>query len=390
MAPAPTRTPLIPTPTTRVSRKRLGLVVFLLVLLVGGAFVYKINERAMQLPGRQDREIPEATAEGQLPSAGSELRRASSYAGLSLVPATPEPAPAAPPPAETKETKMPEDNPLVGKGEAGTGMGGGTGTGRGTQGTHQGGAARQPQQPKAANKWLFAKPQSGQGVQKPPFEDEKAEQEQDKRGEGLFPKAVWATPEDPTHVLYRSQVINGILQHDVNSDQPGQIRILVTEDVPDKFLQGVVLIPQYTILLGQQDGKVNFGQSRLGMTMDSAELPNGTVIEFHQFKAGDETGATGVSGSVDNHYVRLGIGAVLSAVLSVGSRAVAGNTTGFNPTLEQQFAADVSRDVNRTGQKLVDRFADVPPTITIPHGTPVTVQLNHNVNLMHPPTLVRQ
>jgi type IV secretory pathway VirB10-like protein len=257
--------------------------------------------------------------------------------------------------------------------------------------------AQAPQKPerKPPNKWLFAEVQQGRGVQAPPFPLPKDEEESGpggsrSRAASLFPQATWGTPEDPTKVLYRSQVINGILQHDVNSDQPGLIRILVTEEVQDRFGQGKTLLPQYTILLGAQDGKVSFGQSRLGVTIASAELPTGTVIAFNKFKAGDATGATGITGTVDNHYLQLGIGAVLSAALSIGSRAVAGNPRGFQQNLAQDFVEDVSRDVNRTGQEVVKRFADIPPTITIPHGTPVTVQLSENVNLMTAPAIIRK
>jgi type IV secretory pathway VirB10-like protein len=38
----------------------------------------------------------------------------------------------------------------------------------------------------------------------------------------------------------------------------------------------------------------------------------------------------------------------------------------------------------------VKRSLDIAPTITIKHGTPVTVQLAENVNLMTEPTLIRK
>jgi type IV secretion system protein VirB10 len=232
-------------------------------------------------------------------------------------------------------------------------------------------------------------------VQQPPFpvsQDTAKSQEYDtsRRAEGLFPQAVWGTPADPTRVLYRSQVINGLLQHDVNSDQPGLIRILATEAVQDRFGQGHTLLPQYSILLGSQDGTVKFGQSRLGITIDSAELPDGTVVAFNKAKGADATGATGVSGSVNNHWTQVGIGAVLTAALSVGSRAAAGNPTGFQPNLAQDFARDVSQSINTTGQQIVRRSLEVAPTITIPRGTPVTIQLTENVSFQTPAATVRK
>src|SRR5262249_31754135 len=129
-----------------------------------------------------------------------------------------------------------------------------------------------PQPPKPPSKWLFAEVKNGNGVQEPPVPVPKDDSEGQpgtpgqpgtaaQRAAGLFPQAVVGTPADPTKVLYRSQVINGILQHDVHSDQPGLMRILVTEEVQDRFGQGRTLVPQYTILLGTTE-KVAYGQSR--------------------------------------------------------------------------------------------------------------------------------
>ena len=81
---------------------------------------------------------------------------------------------------------------------------------------------------------------------------------------------------------------------------------------------------------------------------------------------------------------------MLSAALSVGSRAVAGSPTGFQPTLEQEFARDVGSSFNQTGQQIVRQRLDVPPTITIPYGTPVTVQLSENVSFQTPGAIIRK
>src|SRR6476660_9366583 len=103
--------PLIP-PPTRVSRKRLGLACLAVTLAGGALLLYKLQEQQAGIGPRRDREIPEATAEGALPSTASELRRPGSYAGLSVIPAQ-EPLPPAtpPPPTQTenpfKEPKTP-------------------------------------------------------------------------------------------------------------------------------------------------------------------------------------------------------------------------------------------------------------------------------------------
>jgi type IV secretory pathway VirB10-like protein len=377
-------TPLIP-PSTRVSRKRLGLACLVLTLAGGALLFYKLQEQQASVGPRRDREIPEATAEGALPSTASELRRPGSYAGLSVIPAQEPIAPPQPTTQVVQAQVVQTENPFVEKKQP---------TSQGQQnGQRRANAAGGQPTPKAANKWLFAKTAQGEQVQKPPFEtkeDIDEEKGKDAKASALFPKATWAIPDDPTRTLYRSQILSGILQQDISTQQPGTVQILLTEEVQDRFSQGHVLLPQYTLLLGSQDAAVKRGQNRVAISIDTAELPDGTVLSLNKAKAGDETGATGVKGSVDNHYVQLGIGAVLSAALSVGSRNVGGSTRGFNPTLEQQYLNDISQDVNRTGQKIVGQFADIAPEITIPHGTPVTVMLDSNISLQTQPIVIKK
>ncbi len=227
---------------------------------------------------------------------------------------------------------------------------------------------------------------------KPPFEakDKPTTQEQaEKKTSTLIQQAQWAVPEDPSHVLYRSQTIHGLLMHEVNSDIPGQMRILVIRPVEDRFGQGVTLIPQHTIMLGEQQGKPVYGMNRLDVSIVELEYPDGTLVSLAKAKLTDKSGAVGGAGKVNNHYAKLGIAAVLSAVLNVGARSIAGNQTGFAPTVEQQTAGEIGSSINRSGQSIVQRELQVSPTITIAAGTEVAVQLQENLSFTQPPTLVK-
>jgi type IV secretory pathway VirB10-like protein len=255
-------------------------------------------------------------------------------------------------------------------------------------------AAPAPEE-KKAKRWLGANEKDF--ILEPPFkrpegndQNAQAPGSTGKQAAALFPPATWGTPVDPTRVLYASQVINGLLQHAVNSDQPGRILVTVTEEVTDKFAQGHVLLPQYTTLIAKQAGRPSYGQTSLPITVERAELPDGSVLALPGTQLGESGGSTGVQGQVNNHYGKLGLAAILTATLSIGSRSVGGNTQGYQPTLTQEFAKDIGGSVNRTGQQIIDRELNIPPTIMIPAGTPITVQLSENVSLQTPPTIVRQ
>jgi type IV secretion system protein VirB10 len=187
--------------------------------------------------------------------------------------------------------------------------------------------------------------------------------------------------------LYRSQAILGILLQDMVSDIPGQSRIMVTRPVTDRFHQGHVLIPQGSIVLGTQERTPVFGQTRLAVTLEEIHFPDGAIVAFTGQMA-DRGGAAGGKGKVNNHYGRLGVAAVLSAALNIGARGLAGTPTGFQYNLGQELARETGQSISRTGQSIVDRTLDIPPTLRLKAGTAVTIQLAENVSFQTPPAVV--
>ena len=206
----------------------------------------------------------------------------------------------------------------------------------------------------------------------------------------LITPATWARPKDPTRVLYPSQLIRGQLMGDVNSQHPGVLRIRVNEQVEDKFGQRRVLIPQYTILMAVQDGKIQFGEDRLPVTIGQAEFPDGTVLSMAKAKAADTQGANGLEGKVDNRWGHLLLSAGLSAILSIGTRVPAGSQDGFAPTIGQDVAQNAGQSINRTGQQVVQRELDVKPIFRAKAGEPVTIQLTEVLSLQTPPVAVEK
>jgi type IV secretory pathway VirB10-like protein len=214
-----------------------------------------------------------------------------------------------------------------------------------------------------------------------------ARRRQPGRGTLIVP-ATWEAPADPTKVLYAHQVIYGLLERDMNSDAPGPISVLVTEQVEDMFGQGQVLIPQYTHLLGMEEARPTYGQERVPATFRLANFPDGRSVSFRNARAGDETGAAGIPGHVNNHWVKLGIGAVISAAVNFGVRQPFGSTEGFQPSLPQEYARDVGQGLQQPLQRAIQQKFLVPPTITQTRGFPVIIMLEENVSFMTKPVQV--
>jgi type IV secretion system protein VirB10 len=245
----------------------------------------------------------------------------------------------------------------------------------------------QPAPKKEPPKRWFSKETTMQGdILTPPFPDEKNGQQG--RQSALFPQAIWETPADPTKVLYADQVVHGLLMQSLNSDIPGTVRIKATETVYDRFGQRKVLIPMDTTFLGRQEGKPQYGDERVPVTITMAILPNGTAIQWKSGQAGDATGATGIPGKVHNHYGSIILGAGLSALLNIGTRAPFGSPSNFQQNLPQEFAQDTAQSLGQSVQGIVQRELNISPTITAKYATPVTLQFGENVSFQTKPLLV--
>lgn len=241
--------------------------------------------------------------------------------------------------------------------------------------------ATTPTEPKGPRRWLFPDTLT---VGKPIFQEAGApgmprEKEDGAKSDTLIQKAHVVRAEDVTGMLYRDTPIHGILLGNVNSDVPGDIRFYVDRHVMDAHGQGRILIPQHSQGIVTQKGQVKFGDERLPAEFAQLRFPDGTLVTF-KGQAADKSGATGLPGEVNNHIPQLLLKILASTALSVGARIPSGNTTGYQPTLPQQFAEDASRGVNQAGQKIVQQQLDRPPTITAKAGDIMTIEVKENIN----------
>lgn len=367
------RVPLTPRqphpPVARINRRLLGI---LLAVGVGlGAWMLSGHTSP---PGTNQAEAPPLAV---APPPPEELTRLPKNYGDIVRPQASSiaPPPAAPPPPEAPPkipmaTPMPEPKPAPAVAPPPV--------------------SHAPDKPKPKpEKWLFVNLNDSKGT--PPFPLPKIEETKalaQTKAEGLIPAATWAKPLRPTRVWYRDMPVRGLSLDAINSDVPGSIRIMVTSPLMDRFQSGEVLIEQFSTIVGRQEMKATYGQQRLDVTVEQVITPAGTVIALNKPKLGDVSGAAGLNSQVNNHYLQLGVAALLSAALSVGARVPAGSQSGYAPNLPQEFSGDIAASFNRSGQDIVKRELLRPPTLTAPAGSPVTLQLLENVSLMTQPILV--
>jgi type IV secretory pathway VirB10-like protein len=237
-------------------------------------------------------------------------------------------------------------------------------------------------------KWQFGKDTEGTTLGKR-FQKTKEEQVQAAKASTLFPPAQWETPAEPTLVIYSSQLIQGQLAQVIVTGESATVRVKVSETLYDKFGQQVPLIPMGSTIMGLVEGKVRRGQNRIPMGVSKVELPDGTDLVL-EGKAGDASGGVGIPGDVDNRYPQVLLGAILTTLFALAPSVAAGNSTNYQPTVEQDIARNLGQSVNQTGQQFTREMLAIEPIITAHVGDPVTIQLSKNVSLMSKPVIVRK
>lgn len=186
-----------------------------------------------------------------------------------------------------------------------------------------------------------------------------------------------AAPLSPD-VLQAGAVIPAALISGIRSDLPGQITAQVTENVYDSPTGRILLVPQGTRVIGQYDSGVGFGQQRVLLVWNRLIFPNGRSIALERQPGADSQGYAGLQDGVDYHWGQLFKAAILSTILSVGAEA---GTSDSENNLAQAIRMGASNSISQTGQQIVSRQLNIPPTLTIRPGFPVRVLVTHDLVL---------
>ncbi|NTW83966.1 MAG: conjugal transfer protein TrbI [Chlorobiaceae bacterium] len=177
-------------------------------------------------------------------------------------------------------------------------------------------------------------------------------------------------------------VIPVILVTAINSDLPGNVVAMVSEDVYDSRTGDYLLIPKGTRVLGRYDSMVSYGQSRVQVNWNRIVRPDGSSILLDNMPGVDLAGNSGYKDRVDNHFDRLAGGVILSSLLSVGASVSQGAYTDESSmTMQQRMAANVGENLNNVGSQITRKNLDIQPTLKILAGRKVNVLVNKDMIL---------
>ena len=182
----------------------------------------------------------------------------------------------------------------------------------------------------------------------------------------------------PRLPLLQGTVIDTVLLNRLDGTFAGPVTCLVTTPVYDHDRQSV-LIPAGARVLGTAAPVQAWGATRLAVTFHRLVMPDGHTYGLDRATGLDAIGETGLSDAVNRHYwqvfgASIAIGA-LSGLAQYTTRGVDANT--FEDTYRQAAGASLASSSSR----VLDRYLNVLPTITIREGHRVHVYLTSDLAL---------
>jgi type IV secretion system protein TrbI len=176
------------------------------------------------------------------------------------------------------------------------------------------------------------------------------------------------------YVVYEGLTMDTILMNRLDGDAPGPVKVLVSSPVYSHDRQHV-LIPDGTIVLGEarKIGSNGVGQQRrIAVVFHRMIMPDGYSVDLDQFHGLDQIGEEGMRDKVNNHYLQIfGTSIALGVISGAGEIESGGGTISTSGS--QAFTTGAASSVSQSATTVLDRFIQIPPTITIREGHRVKV-----------------
>ena len=176
------------------------------------------------------------------------------------------------------------------------------------------------------------------------------------------------------YVLYEGTTLDTVLMNRLDGDAAGPVKVLVSNPVYSHDRQHV-LIPDGTIVLGEarKIGSAGFGQQRrMAVVFHRMIMPDGYSVDLDQFHGLDQIGEEGMKDKVNNHYLEIfGTSIALGVIAGAGEIEQGGGTISTSGS--QAFTTGAASSVSQSATTVLDRFMQIPPTISIREGHRVKV-----------------
>lgn len=186
------------------------------------------------------------------------------------------------------------------------------------------------------------------------------------------------------YTVFEGAVIPAVLMTKINSQLPGQVTAVVSQDVYDGVSGRHLVIPKGSSIYGTYNNSVIQGQSRLTVAFSRLVLPNGRSVSLLGMPAADKVGQHGIEGDVNNRYVQRFGFSFLTAVLGlIVDKNNSNNTTIINAgggmgAGVSTAAGTILTDIARSEKQRSDQ---IRPIVTIKQGEKFNINVNRDISI---------
>jgi type IV secretion system protein VirB10 len=184
------------------------------------------------------------------------------------------------------------------------------------------------------------------------------------------------------YLVYEGSVLDTVLMNRLDGDAAGAVKVLVSNPLYSHDHQHVI-IPEGTVVLGEAKkiGAAGFGQQRrMAVVFHRLIMPDGYSVDLDQFHGLDQIGEEGLKDKVNNHYFEI-FGASIALGLISGAGEIGQGGGAITTNGSQAFTNGTAASVSQSANTILDRFMQIPPTITIREGHRVKVYFTQDLLL---------
>ena len=184
------------------------------------------------------------------------------------------------------------------------------------------------------------------------------------------------------YLVYEGSVLDTVLMNRLDGDAVGPVKALVSNPLYSHDHQHVI-IPEGTVVLGEAKkiGAAGFGQQRrMAVVFHRLIMPDGYSVDLDQFQGLDQIGEEGLKDKVNNHYLQIFGTSIALGVIAGASQITQGGGT-ITTSGSQAFTNGTAGSVSQSATTILDRFMQIPPTITIREGHRVKVYFTQDLLL---------
>jgi len=180
-------------------------------------------------------------------------------------------------------------------------------------------------------------------------------------------------------VVFEGTTIDTVLVNRLDGEFAGPLKVMVTNPVYSQDRQHL-LVPEGTFILGDVQKVAGLGQKRLAVTFHRLLMPDGYSVDLDQFHGLDQAGSTGLKDQVNNHYLQI-FGASIALGIISGATQATNNNQGYNETGSEAYKSGIASSLSQSSANVLDRFINIPPTITIREGHRIKVYITQDMLL---------